>query len=69
MKIRPVGPKFPWGRHRDRKTDMTKICTLLGIYAAYGDNSAPNFRDNLSVPSSRVKKWICLLLFKTKKNC
>jgi len=32
------------------------ICTILGYYAAYSGNSLPTFRDNLSVPSSRVKK-------------
>jgi hypothetical protein len=29
---------------------------LLGYYAAYGGNSLPTFPDNLSVPSSGVKK-------------
>ena len=35
---------------------MYDICPLLQYYEAYGSNSIPNFRDNLSVPSSRVKK-------------
>jgi len=26
-----------------------EICALLGYYAAYGGNSLPTFRDNLSV--------------------
>jgi hypothetical protein len=33
------------------------ICFLLGYYAAYRGNSLPTFRDNLSVPSSRIKKY------------
>jgi hypothetical protein len=36
-----------------RETD--KNCTLLRFYAASIDNSLPMFRDNLSVPSSRIK--------------
>jgi hypothetical protein len=31
------------------------ICALLGYYAALIGSSLPTFRDNLSVPSSRVK--------------
>ena len=30
------------------------VCALLGYYAACGGNSLPTFRNNLSVPSSRV---------------
>ena len=37
-----------------RKVD--EICALLGYYAAYSGNSLPMFLDNISVPSSRVKK-------------
>ena len=33
-------------------------CALLGCYAACSGNSLPTFRDNLSVPSSGVKKGI-----------
>jgi hypothetical protein len=36
------------------KTD--EICALLGYYAALSGSSVPTFRDNLSFPSSRVKK-------------
>jgi len=36
-----------------RETDES--CALLGNYAASSGNSLPTFRDNLSVPSSRVK--------------
>jgi hypothetical protein len=35
---------------------MKKICALLGYYAALSGSSVPTFRDNLSVPYSRVKK-------------
>ena len=42
----------------DRQTAIT-YCTgelrFLGCYAAIGGNSLPTFRDNVSVPSSRVK--------------
>jgi hypothetical protein len=30
--------------------ELLEICALLGYYAAYSDNSAPTFRDNLSGP-------------------
>jgi hypothetical protein len=33
-----------------------QICALLGYYAALSGSSVPTFRDDLSVPSSRVKK-------------
>jgi len=33
-----------------------KICALLTFYAVYSGNSIPTFRENLSVPSSRIKK-------------
>jgi hypothetical protein len=33
-----------------------EICPLLGCYAASSGNPLPTFRDNVSVPSSRVKK-------------
>jgi hypothetical protein len=32
------------------------ICALLGYYAALNGNPLPTFRDNLSVPPTRVKK-------------
>jgi hypothetical protein len=35
---------------------VDESCALLGYYAASSDNSLPAFRDNLSIPSSRVKK-------------
>jgi hypothetical protein len=41
--------------------DVDEICVLLEYYAALSGSSVPTFRDNLSVPSSRIKKsktWI-----------
>ena len=35
--------------------EVDEICALLGNYVAYSGNSVPKFRDNLTVPSSRVK--------------
>jgi hypothetical protein len=37
-----------------RNTDY--ICALLGYYAALSGSSVPTFRNNLLVPSARVKK-------------
>jgi hypothetical protein len=37
------------------QTDVCEICGLLGYYAASCGNCLPTFRDNVSVPSSRVK--------------
>ena len=36
--------------------DGREIRALLGFYPAWNDDPLPTFRDNLSVPSSRVKK-------------
>jgi hypothetical protein len=38
-----------------RTKGNAEICALLGYYAEYSDNSVRTFRDNLSVPSSKVK--------------
>jgi hypothetical protein len=38
------------------RRDVDEICALLGHYSALSGSSVPPFRDNLSVPSSRVKK-------------
>jgi hypothetical protein len=38
------------------RRDVDEICALLGYYSAYSGNSVPTFRDNLSVPFSRVKE-------------
>jgi len=35
--------------------DDHEICALLGYYAVRDGNSIPTFRDNISIPSSRVK--------------
>jgi hypothetical protein len=32
-------------------------CAPLGLYAVWNGNSVPTFRDNLSVPSSRVRQY------------
>ena len=34
---------------------VNEICAVLEFYAAQNGNLVPNFRDNLSVPYSRVK--------------
>jgi hypothetical protein len=36
--------------------EVDEICTVLGYYAAYSDNSLPKFQDGLLVRSSKVKK-------------
>jgi hypothetical protein len=38
------------------RLDVNLICAILGFYAAYNASSLPTFRDNLSIPSSRVKQ-------------
>jgi hypothetical protein len=38
------------------RRDVDEICALLGCYAASSGNPLPTFRDNVSVPSSRVNK-------------
>jgi hypothetical protein len=38
------------------RRDADEICSLLGYNAASSGNFLPTFRDNVSVPSSRVKK-------------
>jgi hypothetical protein len=38
------------------RREVNEICAPLRYYAVYGGNSLPKFRDNLSVPSSRVNK-------------
>jgi hypothetical protein len=39
-----------------------EICPLLGYYAASNENRLPTFRDNVLVPSSRIKKSKSFLL-------
>jgi hypothetical protein len=36
--------------------DVDEICALLGCYAVSSGNPLPVFRNDLSVPSSRVRK-------------
>ena len=38
------------------RREVADICALLDYYTAYSGNSLPTFRENLSVPSWRVKK-------------
>ena len=38
----------------DFRRDVDEICALMGYYAASSGNRLPTFRDNLSLPSSRV---------------
>jgi hypothetical protein len=37
---------------------VDEICALRGYYATSGGNRLPIFQDNVSVPSSRVKKSV-----------
>ena len=37
------------------RSDVDENCALLGYYVASSGNSLPTFRDNLSIPSSRVE--------------
>jgi hypothetical protein len=37
------------------RSEVDEKCVLLGCYVACCGNSLPTFRDNTSVPSSRVK--------------
>jgi len=39
------------------RREVNENCPHLGYYAVYSSNSLPTFGDNLSVPSSRVKKF------------
>jgi len=38
--------------------EVDENCTLQGYYAACSGNSLPTFRDNLSVPSSKLNSWL-----------
>jgi hypothetical protein len=38
------------------RRDVNDICAVLGYYAASNGNPLSTFRDNVSVPFSRVKK-------------
>ena len=39
----------------DFRRNVDEICALLGSYAMYSDNSLQTFRDDFSVPTSKVK--------------
>jgi hypothetical protein len=41
----------------DFRRDVDEICALLGCYVASNDNPSATFQDNISVPSSKVKKF------------
>jgi hypothetical protein len=43
-------------KNGDYTVYLYKICALLGYYAALSGNPLLTFPDNVSVPSSRVKK-------------
>jgi hypothetical protein len=51
---------YKWGYVADKwrklhSEELHKICAVLGYYAASCGNPLPTFRNNVSVPSSRVK--------------
>jgi hypothetical protein len=39
---------------------VNEVCALLGFYVALSGSFLPTFRDNLSVPSSSVKRCLTL---------
>ena len=45
-----------WNSNKMKRVDSHRGMGLVGYYEAYSSNSLPTFRDNLSVPSSRLKK-------------
>jgi hypothetical protein len=53
--------------------EVHEICALLGYYSSYSGNSLPTFRDNIWVPSSRIKKpnssWISWSLGRGLVSC
>jgi len=46
----------------DFRSEADENCALLGCYAASSGNFLPTFRDDLSIPSSRVKNFGFLTL-------
>ena len=48
-----------WAENSSFRREVDKNCALLGYYAASNGNSLPTFRDNLSVPSSRIELIGC----------
>jgi hypothetical protein len=51
-----VKKKFPHRMISGFRRDADEIFALLGYKATSSGNPLPTFRDNLSVPSSRIKK-------------
>ena len=41
----------------DFRREVGGICAPLNYYASSSGNSLPTFRDNVTVPSSRIKKF------------
>jgi hypothetical protein len=52
----------------DFHCELDGICGLLEYYAEYSCNSLPTFRDKLSVPTSRVKKLLNIILHIVLRN-
>jgi hypothetical protein len=50
------------------RRDVDDICTLLGYYAASCGNCLSTFRDNVSVPSSRIKRSLIYHLLKVRHD-
>jgi hypothetical protein len=50
------------------RRDVDETCGLLGYYTASCGNYLPTFRDNVSVPSSRVKIPSSLLGILTRED-
>jgi hypothetical protein len=71
FKYQPSWISVKWKPRRSIRTDMTKLIiviqsfrrevnennALLGYYTVSNCNSLPTFRDNLSVPPSRIKNY------------
>ena len=59
-----------WTIQKHRENWGSKICALMGYYATLSASSLPTFRDNLLVPSSRVKKvWTSWPLKMKPRGC
>ena len=62
--IKPFSPSVISGSHRE----VDEKCALLGYNSTSSGNSLPTFRDNLSVPSSRVRDIFGFLGFLTLED-
>jgi len=68
LHIRALNTQQPWWPTFPRQVcycmtsgfcrEVDEVCALLGFYAAHSGNSLPTYQDNLSVPSSGVKKSV-----------